>query len=421
MELPFMNFDKGMGMGAKSGTQKNSRSSLLFPIIILLLAVSLIDTGSFAQGKRVMIKVTNPLNLNRPHEMIVLKWNTLQELISMIDPAVICVFDAKTNEQLTTQIIDEDQNGKPEEMIFLSDFRAKETKQFVIEFSCSKDSKSALPLTYVGYMIPREDIAWENDKNAFRIYGPALAKDVGNGIDVWTKRVRYPIVKKWYTGDEAPDSIRISYHEDHGEGADFFSVGRTLGAGSCALLQNDSLCQPGVFSTYKILATGPIRALFEITYKPVQVNGKIISEKKRITLDAGSNLNKVEVTYTCSSSVGKMPFAAGLVKRKGVTTYFDKENFWTSLWGLTNEKEENGSLGTAIVMTKKIFNGMKEDSIHVLISGTAELGIPLTYYTGAGWTRSGDFNNAEEWNEYLKEFSLQLKSPLEVTVEKIVK
>ena len=293
--------------------------------IILFLAVNMVAIGSFVQGKHLIVKVTNPLNLDRSSEMIVLKWNNLQQLISVITSGKICVHDAQTSDTLVTQCIDEDQNGTPEELIFCSNFKALETKWFVVQAD-GRQTEAPRPSTDARFVTPREDVAWENDRIAFRIYGPALAKDVDNGIDVWTKRVRYPIVEKWYKGDETAGSARVSYHEDHGEGADFFNVGRTLGAGSCALIQNDSLHQPGVFSTYKILAAGPIRALFEVTYKPVQLNGKNISEKKRITLDAGSNLNKVEVTYTCNSSKGKVPFAAGLVKRNGVTTYSDKEN-----------------------------------------------------------------------------------------------
>ena len=367
---------------------------------------------------RIVVTVSNTLGLDRTSEMIVLRWNDLKQMVSTLNPADMCIRDVKTTEELTTQIVDKDQNGTPEEVIFLSSFNAKETKQFIVEMSCNKVSKSGLPVTDVHYMIPREDIAWENDRIAYRIYGPAFAKELDNGIDVWTKRVQYLIVEKWYKLDEADSTKRISYHEDHGEWADLFNVWRSLGAGSCALYKGDSLYQPGVFETYKILATGPIRAMFEVTYKPVQLNGKSILEKKRITLDAGSNLNKVEVTYTCSSLKGRVLFAAGLVKRKGVATYSNTENRWISLWGLTNEKEENGSLGTGVVMTKKIFSGTKEDSVHVLLLGTAELGIPLAYYTGAGWTRSGDFKNADEWNKYLKEFSLRLKSPLEITIVK---
>ncbi len=332
-----------------------------------------------------------------------------------MDPTRTRVIDAKTDNELVTQVIYKDHDGTPEELIFCSDFKAKETRQFIIE-TWNKGPKTAESLTDVRFMIPREDIAWENDRIAHRIYGPAFAKELNNGIDVWTKRVRYPIIEKWYRGDEAADSSRISYHEDHGEGADFFAVGGSLGAGSCALYKDDSLYQPGVFVTYKILATGPIRAMFEVVYKPVHFDGKNISEVKRITLNAGTNLSKIEVTYRCDSLQGVLPFTAGIVKRKGVMGYTDKENHWISLWGQTDEKIENGSLGTGIVMTKETFSGIKEDNVHMLILGAVEPGKTATYYAGAGWTRSGDFNNSEDWNNYLKEFSQRVGSPLNITL-----
>jgi pectinesterase len=295
----------------------------------------------------------------------------------------------------------------------MSDFMPGEYKKFIIKVD-SSERKPVQSLTYAGFMVPREDVAWENDRIAFRIYGPAMAKDVNNGIDVWTKRVRYPIVEKWYKGDEDTGTSRISYHEDHGEGADFFSVGRTLGAGGCSIYKNGSLYQPGVFEKYKIIATGPFRSIFELTYKPVQFEGKSISETKRITLDAGSNLNKIEVTYSCDSAAGSIQFAAGIVKRKDVSSFIDKKNRCVSLWGPTNEKEVNGSLGTGIVMSKEFFNGIKEDSTHILMLGSVELGKTAVYYAGAGWTRSSDFKSAEDWNNYLQEFSQRLASPLKV-------
>ena len=396
-----------ISIGTFARFMKNVHISLVF--------LCMIANDTFAKDQQIIITVTNTLDLNRSSEMVALPWNDLIHLSSTLDPSSILVLDAKTNNELITQVIDKDKNKTPGELIFHSNFKPKETKQFFVRARARKPG--IVPsLTDVRFMIPREDIAWENDRIAHRIYGPALAKEVNNGIDVWTKRVRYLIVEKWYKGDEAIGTERISYHEDHGEGADFFDVGRSLGAGSCAIYKNDSLYQPGVFQTYRILATGPLRAMFEVTYKPVSFNGKNISEMKRITLDAGSNLNKIEVLYQCDSLNDKVPFAAGIVKRTGTTSTTDNENRWVSLWGQTNEKKENGSLGTGIVMTKELFSGIKEDKIHVLILGSVELNKTATYYAGAGWTGSSDFTSVEEWNKYLKEFSRRLESPLEINL-----
>ena len=41
----------------------------------------------------------------------------------------------------------------------------------------------------------------------------------------------------------------------------------------------------------------------------------------------------------------------------------------------------------------------------------------ITYYAGFGWKKSGQFQNKNEWNEYLQHFSEGLKNPLLVRVQ----
>lgn len=85
------------------------------------------------------------------------------------------------------------------------------------------------PMAYGRFVPDREDdFAWENDKVAFRVYGPA-SRGVGpvSGVDAWFKKVDYPIIDKWY----AERLEGKSYHEDRGEGYDPFHVGPTRGVG----------------------------------------------------------------------------------------------------------------------------------------------------------------------------------------------
>jgi len=383
----------------------------IFHLLIAFYCLTLVE----AKENCVRIEVTNPMDMERT-EVVSVRWSEIKKIMPEINSSEISVSEVSSENSIMHQLIDENNDGMPEELLFLANVKANEKKTFYVKAG-KKETKPVISLTDARFMPPREDIAWENDRIAFRIYGPALAKEVNNGIDVWTKRVRYLIVEKWYRGDEAPGDQRISYHEDHGEGADFFSVGRTLGAGSCALFKDDSLYQPGVFETYKIITTGPIRAIFEVTYKPVEYNGRKVSEVKKYTLDAGGNLNKIDVTYICSPTEGNLVFATGLVKRANVTSYKNKDQGWVSLWGQTNDKIENGYLGTGIVMPAEMIDSIKEDDVHVLIIGKAKPGREVTYYAGAGWTRSGDFNNADDWNNYLKNFALKLKQPLKVSVK----
>jgi pectinesterase len=249
------------------------------------------------------------------------------------------------------------------------------------------------------------------------MYGPALAKDVNNGIDVWCKRVRSLIVEKWYKGEEDTGAAKISYHVDHGEGADFFSVGKTLGAGSCGLWSDGKVHQPGVFTSSRTLASGPIRLIVELTYDSLLVEGRRFKEVKRITLDAGSNLNKIEATYASDQPGEDLEVAIGLVKRQDVRLFHMLKENLIGLWGLTNADTVNGSLGLGVVLTESAIGEVTEDQAQYIVRARTKAGKAFVYYAGAGWTRSGDFDNEQEWKEYLRRFSRGLRSPLKVHIE----
>ncbi len=368
-----------------------------------------------SQEQSATIRVKNPLRIDRPGEIVSVDWKSIRKVLPNLSAERIRIADARSAKPIVHQLIDLNQDGAPEEVIFQADLSARETRPFVIT---SGEPFTAQSLTDVRFVLPREDLAWENDRIAFRMYGPALAKDVNNGIDVWTKRVRHLIVEKWYKASEGAAPGRDSYHEDHGEGADFFSVGRTLGGGSSALWKNDSLYQPGVFASYQVIATGPLRAIFELTYDAVTYEGMSISEIKRISLDAGSNLNRIEVLYSGPRKGTSVAFGAGLVKRKGTESFVDSKSGWISLWGMTTDKEVDGNLGLGLIVPSKIVSSVKEDKTHLLIVGQAKTGTRFTYYSGAGWTRSGDFADAAEWNKYLSTFVDRMKSPVTVEVRK---
>ena len=95
-----------------------------------------------------------------------------------------------------------------------------------------------------------DDIAWENDRIAFRTYGPALQAtgEKAYGCDIWVKCVSEPIVDMRYKTELDPEtrakiaelrktdpkaaqqlSESVSYHIDHGNGLDYYKVGPTLG------------------------------------------------------------------------------------------------------------------------------------------------------------------------------------------------
>jgi pectinesterase len=381
----------------------------LVAVTLLLFAL---DAAALSQGVRVTVK--NPAAMQRPAETIVVKWKDLRKQVPSLNPSDVGVFE--NDSALACQSVDLNLDGTMDEFVFQSSFAPGETKVFSVRRA---PGQRLFPFCVdARFVLPRADLAWENDRIAFRVYGSRLAGDVRNGIDVWTKRVRYLIVEKWYQESAAAKGPKDTYHEDRGEGADFFSVGKSLGAGSSGIWYNGTLYQPGLFSSHRIIATGPIRAMFELRYDSLVIGRKVMRERKTITLDAGQSLNRVEVRYSGFPPQDTITFVAGLVKRKNTRSIADQQHGWIGLWGLTTDDTTNGSLGTGVVMPKSSFRGTLEDQDHYLISGFTLDNRPVTYYAGAGWTRSSEFATAEDWNAYLNEWALRMDSPMDITMSR---
>jgi pectinesterase len=385
----------------------------MYRSFILMLIVLLTAIPAGAQERGVRVRVDNPSLFPRIDELIEVPWSDLLRYVPTLAPSGFAVEDSASGKSLPSQVIDLDGDGRPDLLLVRVALQPGASVAFNVVRSSAPPA--ALPsLTDARFVLPREDLAWENDRIAFRMYGPALAKEVDNGIDVWTKRVRSLIVQKWYKAAQTALPGHDPYHEDHGEGADFFAVGRSLGAGACALISGDSLLQPGVFAGYRIIATGPLRAMFELSYNPVLLGTRKVTQKMRIAIDAGSNFNRIDVLFDAKGPA--LPFAAGVVKRNGVTGHADSGSCAASLWGLTTERQEEGFLGTGIVMPKSICRGIRETPLHLLVLGVAEAGKRATYYAGAGWTKSGDFSTEDEWIRALRTCALKMESPLTLTV-----
>ncbi|HVF40937.1 MAG TPA: DUF4861 domain-containing protein [Gemmatimonadaceae bacterium] len=385
---------------------------LCFAIAILVAVSSNTHAQSRASTTRLSFSAENQLAIERRDEVIAVPWSRVTATVSSARPDRVRVIDDRRRET-ASQVIDNDGDGKPDDLLLLADFRAKETREFAIEAVAS--ALKAEPRVFIRHDDPRDDMAWESDRIAFRIYGEGLKKTPSamssNGIDVWPKRVHALIVDKWYKkGHDA-------YHIDTGEGADFFDVGETLGAGGTAIWKNDSIYRADNFKAWKTIANGPIRAIFELRYDPWKGGGLTVSETKRISIDAGQNLYK-SVSIFRSEGGGEIPYAIGLVKRPGMRGIESsaEEWAWLSGWGPVAPKNGgHGELGTAVLLPRSRVKDWKEIKNHYLAISTARSGEPVVHYVGAGWTASGDFPTPQSWWAYLDNFSRRVASPIKVT------
>lgn len=251
-----------------------------------------------------------------------------------------------------------------------------------------------------------DDLLWENDRVAHRIYGPTLeAREApsGSGIDVWAKRVRYPFMDR---------QLKFpNYHVDRGEGLDYYDVGRGRGAGGMGIWYDNKLWTSRNFSTYQIDKTGGDEARFSVTYRPWPVDVvRTVSETREFSLPLGSNFTRMTSTLT-SNSDAPLIVAIGISKRtndngRGFVTR-DAAHGRLMFW--EPENPEQGSLGIALAVDPATVEGFTEDADNYLILVRVTPGQSFTYYMGSAWDRGLDFATRSAWEDFVANQSFDFR------------
>jgi hypothetical protein len=380
---------------------KNISKFLMFSLLFITVAFSSCSANKDVKSS-LNLNVSNNSDIDKKDETVEVAWIALKKL-GTINPSELIVMDLSSNKEIPSQVI---YNGttNPQSIIFQTNALANSNQKFAI----SKGKPANYPKKVYGRQVPErfDDFAWENNRAAFRMYGEALEdqKGMAKGIDFWAKRTEDLIVNELYKGGK--------YHQDNGDAVDAYHVGMTLGSGNAEPIVGHQIVFPINYSSYKILDQGPIRISFELGYKQFLVDGKMVNETKTISLDAGSQMNKVTNHYDRND----LTIAAGVTKHKDDgSPKLDLENNYVAYWDLADGKV-NGYIGVGVIVPSKTIKSIKTDKQHLLILSKLNNNNDLTYYQGGGWSKSGNFNNENAWFDYLKNFSQNLKQPLKVNI-----
>ncbi len=318
-----------------------------------------------------------------------------------------------------------------------------------IIFKCDVDSKKStvfkllidsVPHTYdttvSGKIYPQraDDLAWENEKGGYRIYGPSTRRkgEKAYGHDLFfkhtQKRLILPTLYKNATSKENRlklDSIKrvspeeakrfsrsISFHYDHGLGMDCYAVGPTLGAGASAVLFKDSLIPSWCYEKCEILDNGPLRFSCRIDYYPIKLDENVtIQETKILTLDSDDYLNRCIVRYR--NLPDNSIIVTGFPIRDASEVYSDSTLSILAYSDPTQGKD-NGKAMLGLIK-KNSTNSIVNKNKHVLSATQLKADEALEYYWGFSWNREfpGEFS---QWKNYLHEFQRKLQQPLEVRI-----
>ncbi|MCD8318587.1 MAG: DUF4861 domain-containing protein, partial [Paraprevotella sp.] len=295
------------------------------------------------------------------------------------------------------------------------------------------------------YASREDDLAWENDRNGWRAYGPAIQKSGQHiyGYDIFNKNVPTPMLETFYhnelTSYGLQDQLRkagrgqecdslhrtMTYHRDHGYVMDAYTVGPTLGAGVNALMEGDDLIYPLCYQTAEVWDMGPLRFTARLTFGATRVGqDENVVESRIITLDKGSYLNKCEVTYTNLKQPHDV--AAGIVVHKSAPKDYvmnKKAGYVLYADAMDHPEVMNGLIYIACLFPEhlksvKYMPKDKEEADavgHVVGICSYEPNDTLTYYFGSAWSKY-DVPTLGVWEEDIARYARQLQTPLTVTV-----
>ena len=414
----------------------NARSQANFGTgAFLLAACEHLRYENLQSGNRATLKVSisNPANEYR-EQVAELPADTIFKRLKIQGGREFIVFDAGGLEvpyQLSS-------DGK---VLIEAGVRPKGTQTFTIRRGTPKVYKTVC----YGRIFPerKDDFAWENDRGAYRVYGPALQKtgEKSYGVDVWTKNtpelvldqrywiedvVMMPAVEKLRKENrQRGDSLyRLnSYHNDHGRGSDLYRVGATLGCGTPALIVDDELIYPYCFKTYRILDEGPLRFSVQLDYESKVIGEDTITEHRIITLDKGSNFNRSTVWYDGFTTVVEL--ATGVVvhqeDRNSVVLAKDYVHYADPTDNIPVNNCQlfvaalfpDGVNETAIRQFKKVDSGAVGHALGIVDNYS---GLPYTYYFGSAWSKF-DVRTQAEWQQRIDWKLRNVRQPLTIDIK----
>ncbi len=244
------------------------------------------------------------------------------------------------------------------------------------------------------------DIFWENDRTVHRIYShdlEAVEPPSGSGIDAWAKRIRGPFSPRRLAAGG-------NYHENQGDGMDFYDVGGARGAGGLGIWYDNKLWVSRNYRTHKILQDGPDVAHFEVGYAPWPVDVvRKVWETRRFTLPMGTNFTQMVSTIDSDTHD---PLVVGIGISKFSTSHLpgkltsDRAGGRISVW--SEGPPEKGAMGVAIIVDPASLIEVKQDADNYLLLVRVTPGKPFVYYMGATWSKGLDFQTREQWDSYVK-------------------
>ena len=167
---------------------------------IFLAVATALAMFSCSQKEPVTVTITNPLSIDRNGEMVEISMAEITGKLQLPDTAQVIVLD-ENGLEVPYQITYDDM------LIFPASVKGDASAVYTI----AEGTPQPVDVVACGRQYPErlDDVAWENDRAAYRAYGPALQEkgERAFGYDIWTKyNTTEPVVEARYAGELNPET-----------------------------------------------------------------------------------------------------------------------------------------------------------------------------------------------------------------------
>jgi unsaturated chondroitin disaccharide hydrolase len=385
------------------------RPSLFTKLLITIFLLVTAATGASAAPRIKVIKlvVSNPTEEARAHENIVVNVAELRRVAPdfMAGACIVTTSDASTLEEdagtlqtteLASQADDLDGDGKYDELAFQIELKPKQARVVTIAYgetaAIARIKSDYTRRTHAKFTTKFEGLGWESEETAWRIYF-----DQRNAIDLYGKR-RPGLYLEMFGSPE------YDYHEESPAGRDIYKIGDALGIGSVGALVDGRAVRVSDVGerSWRILSTGPVRAVVELNYKGWKVGGREVNLTSRVTQWAGERGFEHRIT---AQGADGLTLVTGLPRKPGLEEKTsgpsdDAPVLWRATWGhqvlktgaTATESLPDQNLGLAIIAPASAGSArVEDDQLNLLVRPQLKDGA-ASWHVLAAWDQEGSEN-----------------------------
>ena len=382
----------------------------------------------------IQLQLTNPTKMERTDAPVVVnlsEYNDVRSAMVTIDGV-----------EQPCQLDDLDQDGRFDELAFVTDFTKKQKKDAIVTLFNNGEPRQYAPRTYAE-MVMRNSKVKEKNKHDIYISSITVDKETANsnsynilhhhGVAFESElialriyldqRQTLDLYGKFHEGLELKETQFYTSDEQkqQGYGDDVLWVGNTFGLGA---MRGWDGTAPTLLSDYqrrtqRILATGPVRTIVEVKDDGWRVTPTALPVNMTIRYILYGGHRDIDVDVTFNRNVPDLQFSTGIINVKNSEEFSDKDGLracWGTDWPATDTlKWKRETVGLAIYMPAKYrvkeMEANTDNYAYVVKADGNKIHYSLSYTSD---NEDFGYHSAKTWFDFVKLWRKQLEAPIEV-------